>query len=351
MLASTSRRFLAAMIALLTAGAGLIATTASPAAATGPAGITPTCVAHLVPVRIADPGPVTETLWGELCYPGDRRPSTVQLLVHGGYANHGYWASDVRGGYYSYVRAAVTAGYATFNVDRIGAGNSSHPHSSVVTGNAGAVALHDAITALRSGTLDGHAFSKVIWVGHAVGSLHAWLEIPRYNDVDAAILTSALHAYNMEHLLTVAENVHPAAADPAFADSGLDRGYFTTKPGTRAGMFFHPATTDRAAAAADEAGKDVFPIQQGETAPLPHQIRVPVLLVAGQKDFMYCDGVTEYDCTRPETVRAFESQFYLPEARLQVVTIPLTGHALALSTSAPVTTAVMLKWALRTAAP
>ncbi|MGI8331420.1 hypothetical protein ACRYCC_15775 [Actinomadura scrupuli] len=51
------------------------------------------------------------------------------------------------------------------------------------------------------------------------------------------------------------------------------------------------------------------------------------------------------------TVRAFEAQYYLPEARLTVTTIPDTGHDLALSTTAPTTDALMLRWALATIAP
>ena len=74
-------------------------------------------------------------------------------------------------GYYSYVDAATAAGYATFDIDRIGAGNSSHPPSAASTLTAGAVALHDAVTALRSGAVDGHAFRHVIAVGHSIGSV------------------------------------------------------------------------------------------------------------------------------------------------------------------------------------
>lgn len=335
----------------MTVGVVLVPVGTSPAAATTGHNATPTCVAYRLPVRIADPGPATETLWGELCYPGSRRPRTVQLLVHGGYYNHLYWNFVVGGGYYSYVRAAVAAGYATFNVDRIGSGNSSRPVSSLLDGVAGSVALHEAITALRSGSLDGHAFTRVIWVGHALGSMHAWLEIPRYNDVDAAVLTGVLHGYNPEHLRTVSMNVYPAVDDPKFANSGLDRGYYTTKPGTRGDMFYYAATADPAVIAADEANKDVYSTQPTALPPLPYQIRVPVLLVVGQKDFLYCDGVTEYDCTQPDSVRAFESQYYLRETQLKVVTVPFTGHDLGLSTMAPATAAVVLGWSLATVAP
>jgi hypothetical protein len=89
------------------------------------AGVARTCSAYTLPVHIADPGPADQTMWGQLCYPGTARPKTVQLLVHGAFYNHPYWDFPVGNGYYSYVDAALAAGYATFNVDRVGAGQSS----------------------------------------------------------------------------------------------------------------------------------------------------------------------------------------------------------------------------------
>ncbi|MFB7507872.1 alpha/beta hydrolase, partial [Streptomyces broussonetiae] len=307
-------------------------TTAPPASA-DEAGGDPICKAYSLPVRMSDPGEATQTLWGELCQPRDSRPTTVQLLVHGGYYNHEYWDFPVGDGYYSYVRHAVAAGYATFNVDPIGSGNSSHPQSSLVTGDAGSVALHDAITALRHGTLDGQAFKKVIWVGHALGSFYAWREIPQYNDVDAAILTGALSGYNPDHAATAVANTYPAIDDPKFANSGYDPGYMTTKPGTRGSMFYYPATTDPSVVAADEETKDVVPTAKTVPAAPPYGIRVPVIVLDGAQDWLTCQGVTSYDCSDPASVRAYESSFYLPEAKLEVALVPETGHDMALATT------------------
>ncbi|MFF5496715.1 alpha/beta hydrolase [Streptomyces aquilus] len=337
-------------MAAFMAAAALLTSPAEAHAATA-ATAEPSCKPYSLPVRLSDTGEATQTMWGELCQPRDRRPTTVQLLVHGGYHTHTYWDFPVGNGYYSYVRAAVAAGYATFNVDVIGAGNSSHPQSGLVTGDAGAVALHDAITALRDGSLDGQAFTKVIWVGHALGSFYAWREIPRYGDVDGAILTSALSGYNLEHAATAVANTYPAIEDPKFANSGYDTGYKTTKPGTRGSMFFYPATADPAVLAKDEELKDVVPTAQTTPAAPPYGIRVPVLLVAGAQDWLFCQGVTVYDCNDSASVRAHESGSYLPEAKLQVAMVPETGHDVALATTAPLTDSIMLRWARSVAAP
>ncbi len=307
-----------------------------------PAGAHParTCQTYTLPVRIADPGPADQTLWGRLCYPGTARPRTVQLLVHGATYNHLYWDFPVGGDAYSYAGEATAAGYATFDVDRIGAGHSSHPPSGRLTMQASAVALHDAVTALRSGGLDGHAFSRVAWVGHSMGAALAWYEIPRYHDVDAAILTSALHGTSNPEGIDV---FHPAVQDPKFADSGLDSGYLTTRPGRR-DYFYDPATTDPAVLAADEAAKDVVAFTPGPDPATPYDITVPVLLVYGAGDRALCPAATEYDCGDPASVLAFESRFYKPQAHLDVRMIPHTGHNVALSTTAPAGAAVMLGW-------
>jgi alpha-beta hydrolase superfamily lysophospholipase len=318
------------------------------------------CSADTLPVRIADPGPADQTLWGQLCYRGNREPGTVQLLVHGATYNHLYWDFPYGNGYYSYVDAATAAGYATFNIDRIGAGNSSHPPSASLDLAAGAVALHDAVTALRSGAVDGHAFRHVIAVGHSIGSVEIWLEAARYQDVDAVIVTGALHALSPD-IGSLEGDLYPAADDPAFAGQGLDPGYLTTLPGTRGSLFYDPATTNPDVVAADEANKGVTtPAELAGAAAIldepaaqqpSYQITVPVLSVVGEDDNLFCTGVTVYNCASQQSVLSFESQFYSPAAHLRLVVIPRTGHDLALSTTAPLTDAVMIGWSLSAVGP
>ena len=69
--------------------------------------------------------------------------------------------------------------------------------------------------------MDGHAFAHVILVGHSVGSVEAWIEAARYHDVDAMIVTGALHALSPD-LPALQSDLYPAADDPEFAGSGLD---------------------------------------------------------------------------------------------------------------------------------
>ena len=317
------------------------------------------CSAHVLPVSIASSGPANQTLWGQLCYRGTE-PATVQVLVPGATYNHLYWNFPYGNGYYSYVDAATAVGYATFDVDGVGTGASSHPPSADLDLYAGAVALHDAVTALRSGAVDGHAFSHVVMVGHSIGSYEAWIEVATYHDVNAVIATGALHALS-PNIGAIEGDLYPAADDPKFAGSGLDNGYLTSIPGTRASLFYEPATTDPGVVAVDEANKDTVTVPElvsaTEIVGLPpqqqptDQITVPALSVVGEDDALFCAGVTVYNCASLASVQSYESGFFPAAARLKVVVIPDTGHDLALSTTAPVTDAVMLAWSLSVVAP
>lgn len=310
------------------------------------------CTGHVVHVRTSETGPADQWIWGRLCHAGTHPSGTVQLLVPGGTYGHTYWDLPYGDGSYSYARNAAAAGYTTFDIDRVGIGHSSHPAGATLDFPAQAVALHDVIGALRAGLVGGHAFAHVMWVGHSVGSELAWDEIPRFDDVDAVILTGALHAVNP---VTGAEGVaalHRATQDPRFAGSGLDADYFTTKPGTREKLYYGPATTDPRVVAADEATKETMTTGElkGSAATAPHRIAAPVLLLDGGDDALFCAGVIAYDCGDPASVRAYESSFY-PQAQVSVVIVPDAGHSVALSTAAPRATAAMIAWSRSVLAP
>lgn len=326
--------FLAAL--LLTTG-----TTAGPAAAAPEQH----CEEASTTVRLTDPGPADQTLRGTLCWRGASRPEAVQLLVPGGTYDRRYW--DLPG--YSYVRAATDAGFATFAVDRVGSGASSHPPSAVMSNHAEAVALHDVVTALRA-----RGFRTVIWVGHSLGSIIGALELSRYHDVDAFLATGMLHAINTDYFAETAGNVAVANRDPAFAGLGLDDGYTTTAPGTR-GQFYDPATVTPRVLAAEERIRSFQPaLDFAEVAGLltpaspelsaTREIDVPVLVLTGRHDRTYC-GPGFVDCSSTASVLAHEAPYYAPGARLRVVTIAGTGHSVGLSTTRLRTYAAMLAWA------
>src|SRR6266568_3346388 len=98
-----------------------------------------------IPVALTAGQPANQKIFAELCLPRGRAPQTVQLLVHGTTYNHTYWDFPDQVPKYSYVDAAVRAGYAVLAIDRIGDGQSSHPPSSQITFPNTIYTLHQVV--------------------------------------------------------------------------------------------------------------------------------------------------------------------------------------------------------------
>jgi hypothetical protein len=168
-----------------------------------------------------------------------------------------------------------------------------------------------------------------------------------YRDVDAFVLTGQLHASKPSWIGLAFASLAPAGG-------GLDPGYLTTLPGTRASLFYYRPSAEPAVIATDEAIKDTVTVteltQGGTPPPSPEQapsrsIMVPTLLVVGQRDNLFCGPPDGLDCTEAN-VRAAEQPYYSPAADLKVEVIGQTGHVLALHLTAPLTDAKILQWTL-----
>jgi pimeloyl-ACP methyl ester carboxylesterase len=318
-------------------------------------GALPRCEALQVAVSL--PQVLDATLYGELCVRAGTAPSAVQLLVHGATYNSYYNDWPDRPDFYSYVRQMTGAGYATFNVERLGYGHSTHPDSTLATIQNQTEALRQVVEKLRSGEIGGRAFSRVIWVGHSLGTLYGWLEASVADDVDAFVLTGLLHTVKPSWLALAVQSAYSANQDPTFSTRGFDSGYLTFKAGTRAPLFYWTPGADPNEIALDERLKDtVSGTEFGAAVPLfnsaPPQtapsraIRVPTLLVVGQYDRVMClvpgdpDGLV---CNEHNVARQ-EAPYYSDEARLHVLVVRNTGHDLQLHLSAPTTGEAILDW-------
>ena len=304
-----------------------------------------------VPVSLSQvPG---AALYGELCARAGATPSAVQLLVHGATYNSYYSDWPYRPDRYSYVRQMTSAGYATFNIERLGYGRSTHPNSTLVSLQNGTEALHQVVQKLRAGQIGGHAFTRVIWVGHSLGTLYGWLEASVANDVDAFVLTGLLHTVKPSWLALAFQSVVVANQDPKFATLGFDSGYLTFTPGTRAPLFYWTPGAQPDVIALDERLKDtvsgsefgaavpLFNSPPAQTAP-SRSIKVPTLLVLGEHDRVMCDedGLL---CNQ-QNVAQQETPYYSDAARLHVLVVLNTGHDLQLHLSAPDTGEKILDW-------
>jgi len=321
----------------------------------------PRCADSFLPVSLAPGQPADQQAHVRLCLPAGASPDTVQLLVHGCLYNGGYWDyPDPTGGTdrYSYVSHALGARYATLAVDMLGTGRSSHPPSSQATVDAGVWVIHQVAQALRGGVAGPAGpvrFRRVIEVSWSFGTFFSWLEVSRYHDVDAAIFTGATHHLAVGlPLLADALSLYPAGQDPQFA--GLaDPGYLTTRPGTRQDIFYRPGPADPAVVAYDEAHKDLMTDAEVSGFPAaltePLDIRVPVLLVLGSADPLFC-GAAATDCSSAAALVAGERPMLGPEVGgVTGYLLAGSGHALDLMRNATDWFAVAQDWAWTTVPP
>ncbi len=323
----------------------------SPGALAAPAQASGTsCQQTTTPVTLSATDPTVYHVAGWLCANGSPAGKTVQLLVHGLSYDHQYWDWPQSPQTYSYTRSATDAGYATFSIDRLGDGISDHPvDGSSVTAESGAYVLHQIVQDLRAGTIGHTAFTKIITVGHSYGSITSAYEAATYHDVDGTILSGLLHDYTPASFTAAANDFYPATSDPKFASSGLNNTYLTTVPGTRTQLFFNTANASQAVIAEDEALK-----QTGTTGevgsftaagPLTPQISVPVLLVMGDSDYLFCDPASGLPCTNKNDILARESSHFSPQAQLEAYVQPNSGHDLNLHKNAHLWFEFATNWA------
>jgi hypothetical protein len=113
--------------------------------------------------------------------------------------------------------------------------------------------------------------------------------------------------------------------DPAFAGRALPPGYSTTRPGTRAEIFYVKDNTDPQVIDTDEATKDVLAWAEGSSAPTAREsvdVDVPVLSVLGDRDGFFCYT----PCTDPAVLVAAEGRFWRPETCFELFLLPGVGH-------------------------
>jgi pimeloyl-ACP methyl ester carboxylesterase len=345
------------MVICLSAGGLLGMSTATAQGASWPflpSGSPVSCETVSVPVALTPVSPNSLTIVGDLCWDGPSLPSTVALLVHGATYDRSYWEFPYDPSTYSFVANVVSPTVATFAIDLIGAGQSSHPLSALVNLQTDAYVVHQVVQALRAGTVaTGHTFSYVLWVGHSYGSLIGQSEAATYNDVNALLLTGIGHGLAVGILPKLATSLEPASLDPSFSD--LDPGYLTTDPGTREELFYDSETANPGVVAEDEATKQ--PASASELpgfseliTPYPTDaIQVPVAIVDGQDDNLFC-GAGADNCASAATLLASESTEYSTQACLEAAVIPNTGHDVNLSTTAPTFFAMARQWTVGAAA-
>ena len=281
---------------------------------------------------------------GQLCLPPGGS-SRVQLLVHGATYDSRYWDEPV-GDQFSYVRRAVADGWATLAIDRVGYGSSTREPSVLLTALTQALTVHQVVSWLRG------SFGTVLLVGHSVGSAVALIETSWYNDASALALTALTHRLSPEGLASaLAFDVRPVTVDPGPLASEYDPGYLTTVPGRRAALFYGPHP-DPAMLAYDEATKGVVSatemadaIALGFTLPTSLGVQVPVYLVDGGLDALFCGDLLGGSCSSAAALDGEERPYFANAPSFTAAVLPDAGHDLNFEGSASVYEDALNAWA------
>jgi pimeloyl-ACP methyl ester carboxylesterase len=314
----------AALLSAFTLGAS-----AAPASASTPAA----CTEQSVPVAV--PGlPGQQVISGMLCLPSGPPPSVVQVLEPGATYDNSYFNFPLQR--YSYSLYAQEAGQATFAIDRFNTGASSMLASPAVTVEADADALHQVIGALTSGQVGGVTFSRVVTVGHSLGSIVAAIEAATYGDESGVILTGYTHALKPAAAAALGSGqmlVPAQQASPRFA--GQPAGDMTTLPGPRATWFYAPRDSDPSVIATDQDTESVVTIGELNTfadglAPsVTGAISVPVLQAVGSRDALFWCGTSA--CSTSALLSSSEAPFFAAASSYTAFVLRGSGHDLGLA--------------------
>ncbi|WP_433717120.1 alpha/beta hydrolase (plasmid) [Nocardia sp. CA-084685] len=272
---------------------------------------------------------------GTLCQPS-RSTGAIVILLSGAATSSRYWDWPVQPQTYSFRRALNAAGYATLALDLLGTGTSTRPPSMAVTSTLQAQGVHEIVTALRNGSAGHPEFRTVIVGGVSLGAGVAAMAASTYHDVDGVLLQGFSHSVNPLETLRAVATFVPAFTDPRFFDLGLDPGYLTTRPGTRAASFVGPDTDPVVLGVDDAEVADTFsPVEMGDgltstIPPLTSNIDVPVLIVNGELDLLCARAV----CASNSSLTEAERPYFAPAARLRTLVVPKAGHAVTVAPNA-----------------
>ncbi|MFV2017572.1 alpha/beta hydrolase [Micromonospora sp. LOL_023] len=273
-------------------------------------------------------------------YTPTRPARGVQIFVPGATYDHHYFDLGTSRGVVSQARQAAREGWVAIALDRVGTGGSSKPPAAAITTAVHVISLDRFVDKID------RSYPKlpIVLVGHSYGSVVAAGVAAESGSVDALAITGFMYRRTAPSFEGFPELV-PAATDPVLTGRKLPEGYLTTKPNTRQ-FFYHLPNTDPATLAADERTKATTTAaevpgfaQELATQSFASAVRVPVLVVVGEADYLFRGS-------DPADFAPVQRQTFAAAVTVDAVLIRNAGHDLALQRNAPLTNALINRWAL-----
>jgi pimeloyl-ACP methyl ester carboxylesterase len=237
------------------------------------------------------------------------------------------------------VAYASTQGYPTLAIDRLGNGLSDHPDPILVVQNPIHVEIANAIIQLaRKGVSPlPHAFNKIIYVGHSIGSLIGNALNAQYpTAVDATILTGFSDNY-LSGAIAVLPPCLPLPAQlvqpTRYANLAVCYLEFSSEAGDAAALFY-PGGYDPSLQAFDYATRGT--VTCGELLTIVSTLteapkyEVPIFVVTGQNDGVFCNpwsSIIAANCGTGSTSMLAQTQSLYPAASSYGwYAVPDSGH-------------------------
>jgi pimeloyl-ACP methyl ester carboxylesterase len=303
------------------------------------------CTRYALHLRLEPNEPTDHLVAGWLCALGAYDGQTVILASPSGLSSHAYWDWPQEKDTYSFVRSLTPEGYAVFNYDRIGTGESDRPPAAIVTVQSEAFLQDQLVMLLRNGGIGGIRFGKVVLAGNSLSTLIDIFQAEAYPNVDGLINTGIVVGASPVGLASLFTAFYPAQLDPKFAgNADIPLGYATTLPGSRAQFFYTPAA-DPATIALDEELKETATVGEASTfgmgLALTRLVDVPVLSLIGDHDILACVTV----CQPGGVEDTKEHLFWSPATCLELNILPDAGHFVQLQpNSASASNALVRDW-------
>ncbi|EME38836.1 hypothetical protein DOTSEDRAFT_92135 [Dothistroma septosporum NZE10] len=271
----------------------------------------------------------TYGIYSQMCFPARAtNTSTVQFLIHGAGFDRSYW--DAAPGY-SYVDYAAERGYPAFLFDRLGVGLSDHPDPIQIVQISIQVAInHELIRMLRDSSFAGHAFDRVVGVGHSYGSANLVGVATAYpSDFDALVLTGFSSSLAGIPIATATFGLSIASQSQPTRFVGLSNGYVTSASvASLQGFFFRAPGFDPALLNLAENTKQTTSLGEqllfGKPRPAAN-FTGPIDVVNGLNDLPNCFG----NCLYPENLAAGVKDALFPATRnVSFYLASDTGHGM-----------------------
>lgn len=267
------------------------------------------------PVTLSDGN--TYEVAGYLYYRGSFRNRTLLLALHGANYNHKYWdVPEINGHEYSFARYMAGRKYAVLAIDQLGTGESGKPGGDLLTLDQTASAIHQVITRLRSGSNTvGHAFERVVTVGHSLGSINAVYEQGTYHDADAVITTGMGHV------------PHPMPVPAELIEAMLQFEYIAVPGELRPLMFYHAPGADPEVIQYDlDSLADLLPRGQLTAGILPAFQFDAAALRVGSVNGPVLVQLGEFDGLFPASLADGEAAFFTSASDVTVQPLAGVGH-------------------------